>query len=320
MTHPHAGPAHPRAADAGFSLLELMVVCGVIAVLFGLGIGYLGKTDPRAIADSVLRGELRSAQWTARAEGLPTEVRVTPGENGAAATVESLLLQPIVTFHLEPRDAVLDESLRPILGGDDVPTGRFGHGRRSKDGDRAPVLRWVATKRAADLSSGFALRLDLWLDRRGACSIAKLGAAVELRLDDEGRPLARFRMRGTQQAAALAQVLAKVALPVRQWCTLAVAMDGREAWLDLDGRELGRTSAQGEPVREDTDTLDVSPGDAPVPGIVDEVRLFAYAFGAPQRLPVEVQPDRRYRIVFDRLGVALGSTEVTLVNLQEERQ
>lgn len=296
-----------------------MVVCGVIAVLFGLGLGFLGKTDPRAVADSVLRGELRSAQWTARAEGLPTEVRVVPGEDGAPAIVESLLLQPVVTFHLEPREAVLDESLRPILGGEDVAQGRFGHGRRSKEGDRGPVVRWVATKRLADLTSGFALRVDVWLDRRAACSVAKLGTAVELRLDDEGRPLARFRLRGTQQASSLAQVIGKVAMPVRQWCTLDVAMDGREAWIGMDGRELGRTAAEGEPVREDTDTLDVSPGDAPVPGIVDEIRLFAYSFGAPQRLPVELQPDRRYRIAFDRLGTPLGSTDVKLVT-PEERQ
>ncbi|MFY9340926.1 MAG: prepilin-type N-terminal cleavage/methylation domain-containing protein, partial [Planctomycetota bacterium] len=66
----------PRSA--GFTLLELLVVIGVLSVLMGLSVGYLGKTDVSAIANSVLAGELRAAQMTARVEGAPTEVLVRP--------------------------------------------------------------------------------------------------------------------------------------------------------------------------------------------------------------------------------------------------
>src|SRR5262245_56197212 len=99
----------------GFTLLELLVVMGVISVLFGVAIGFLGRTDPQMIADSMIAGETRAAQMTARAEGLPTEVWIRPGTDGGPATVQARLLQPVLTFHLEPGEDVLAESLRPTL-------------------------------------------------------------------------------------------------------------------------------------------------------------------------------------------------------------
>ena len=310
-----------RRAAAGFSLLELMVVCGVLAVLFGLAVGYLGKTDPTIVANSVVAGELRAARFTARTEGLPTEVIVTPGVDGQPATVRSRLLEPVVSFHFEPGEPVLDDSLRPTLGGEAVAHGRFGAGRRNMLDDNAPLLRWQAPPDQVDLRAGFALRLDLWLEERLACTVAILGGVLDLRLDDEGRPRARVRLTGgTETAAAVATVHSSLALPLRRWSTVDVAFDGRELWCTINGREVGRAPARGEPLQEENDVLDVSPGGDPVPGIVDEVRLFAYAFGPAQFLPKELQPDRVYRIGYDARGEALGSTEVNLLLPEEEQQ
>src|SRR5262245_20014324 len=133
-----------RCGSRGFTLLELLVVMGVISVLFGIAIGFLGRTDPQMVADSMISGETRAAQMTARAEGLPTEVWIRPGLDGMPATVQARLLQPVLTFHLEPGEDVLAESLRPTLHGDDVAQGRFGPGRRSKEGERVPLLSWPA--------------------------------------------------------------------------------------------------------------------------------------------------------------------------------
>ena len=72
---------------AGFTLLELLVVIGVLSVLTGLSLGYLGRTDPERIANAVLAGELRAAQLTARAEGVPTEVLLRPGVDGYAGSI-----------------------------------------------------------------------------------------------------------------------------------------------------------------------------------------------------------------------------------------
>ena len=85
--------------SAGFTLLELLVVIGVLAVLTGMSVGYLGRTDPQMVANAIIGGELRQAQLTARAEGVPTEVTIRPDGEGAPWVVQSRLLQPVVTFH-----------------------------------------------------------------------------------------------------------------------------------------------------------------------------------------------------------------------------
>jgi prepilin-type N-terminal cleavage/methylation domain-containing protein len=313
-----ADAARSLRGAAGFTLIELLVVSAVLAVLFGLAIGFLGRTDPRAVADSILAGELRSAQLTARAEGLPTEVLVRPGLDGEPATVQSRLLQPVVAFRFEPGEPVLDDSLRGTFGGEDVAQGRFGHARKNRPGDKAPVLRWAVPPEVADLREGFALRLDLHLESRGACTVLRLGGLAELQLDDDGLPKARVRLQGGAVGATpVAALRSKVGLPVRRWCTLDLACDGRAAWLSLDGRELDRAAADGRPLQDEGDVLDVSPGDAAVPGSIDEVRLFAYSFGQRQQLPVQLQPDRAYRIPFDARGEATTSTAVRLL-LPEE--
>lgn len=320
MRHGDGNPELERAAiaAAGFTLLELLVVCGVLAVLLGLSVGMLGRTDPQAVADSVLAGELRSAQLTARAEGLPTEVLVRPGQDGAQATVQTRLLQPVATFHFEPREGVLDEVLRPTYGGDDVPQGRFGHARRNRAGDKAPVARWAVRPEAGDLREGVVFRLDLWLDDRAAATVLRCGGMVEAQLDSEGRLRARWKLQGgTTSATPVAALQAKTVLPLRRWVTVDVACDGRSAWLSVDGHEVDRAIADGRPLHEPEDVLDVSPGDAAVPGMIDEVRVFAYVFGSSQDLPSPLQPDHPYRIGFDSRGEPSTSTAVKLVMPEE---
>jgi prepilin-type N-terminal cleavage/methylation domain-containing protein len=271
----------------GFTLLELLVVIGVLSVLMGFAIGFLKKTDPQAVADSVLAGELRQAQFTARAEGVPTEVFLRPGVDGAPATVQSRLLQPVVSFHFEPGDVVLDESLRPMLGGEDRPAGRFGHARTPKVGDKLPLLRWPAPKAVLDLGSGFVVRF-------------------ELVLDNDGKPRARLRLVADGgDGTTLATAVAEEALPLHRWCTLDVGCDGNALWLALDGAELARTAAAGSPQQGDDPMFEVVPADAPFTGAVDEVRWFVYTFAPAQFLPHELPLEKPLRFAFDARGEAI---------------
>ena len=185
---------------AGFTLLELLVVIGVLSVLTGLSLGYLGRTDPERIANAVLAGELRAAQLTARAEGVPTEVLLRPGVDGQAATVQARLLRPVARFPFEPNQPVEDEVMRPVVQGEDVVGGRFGHARRPAGDGRAARLRWPVTPAVLDLREGFVVRLDLWLDRKAAATVLRLPPALELTLD--GRVLAETVADGTPQQDA----------------------------------------------------------------------------------------------------------------------
>ncbi|MBL9078619.1 MAG: prepilin-type N-terminal cleavage/methylation domain-containing protein [Planctomycetes bacterium] len=318
MPRPPAPAPTPRPAP-GFTLLELLVVIGVISVLLGISIGFLGKTDPEQIARSILAGETRAAQMTARAEGVATEVWVRPGVDGQAGTVQARLLQPAATFHLEPGDRFLDEVMRPQLAGEDVPAGRFGHGRRSLDGERAALLRWPLRPAAVDLRDGFVLRVDLRLERRRSCTVARFGQTGEVLLDDELRPRLRLRLRSAAGGTTLCGIEVPQALPLRTWCTLEAACDGQRAWLAVDGQELGSAVADGGLVQEDDTALELSPVEATVPGTVDEVRLSVFAFAPAQDLPIELQPQKVYRLGFDTRGEPMSNPTVEFVAPEEAR-
>lgn len=288
---------------AGFTLLELLVVIGIISVLTGLSVGYLGRIEPKELAASMVAGELRRAQLTARAEGVGTEVVVSPGRTDEPATVRARLLEPVATFGFEPGAPVLDEVLRPVLGGRDVSNGRFGHARAPLLDERNPLLRWPVTPAVLNLRDGFLCRCDLWLERRAPATVLRLPPAVELTLDEDLRPRARFRLRalGTDGTTA-ATVVGGIGLPVGRWCTVDVACDGEQAWLTVDGREVARGPAEGMPMQEGEGSFEVSPNEAPLPGIVDEVRWFVFTWAPPQTLPQVLVPKQTYRFAFDSRG------------------
>ncbi|MFN6145182.1 MAG: prepilin-type N-terminal cleavage/methylation domain-containing protein [Planctomycetota bacterium] len=293
-----------RHAD-GFTLLELLVVIGVLSVLTGLSIGFLGKSDPKMVADAVLGGELRAARLSARAEGVPTEVLVQPGADGAAAMVQARLLRPVVAFRFEPGQAFEDESLQPALGGEDAPDGRFGHGRRVAPGGKAAVVRWSPPSSLLDLRDGFVVRFDLLLESAGPATLLRLPPAIELTLDAEGRLRARLRVNGVGAGEGrLVPVAAAQPLPRGRWCTIDLGCDSRRCWLAVDGREVGDTIADGAPAQEADGVFEFAPADAAFAGIVDELRWFVYQFAAPQPLPVECEVGKPLRFGFDSRGEA----------------
>ena len=71
-----------RTSASGFTILELMVVMGVLSVLFGLSFGFLqGAANDLELAEAVLRDQLRIAALTSRSRHLPTEVWVESGDD-----------------------------------------------------------------------------------------------------------------------------------------------------------------------------------------------------------------------------------------------
>ena len=304
----------PRS-EAGFTLLELLAVIGIVSVLMGVGLGYLGRTDPELVAETILRGERRAAQMTARAEGVPTEVWVRPGVDSEPAVVQSRLLEPVVSFQFEPGQPFLDERLRPALSGEEVAAGRFGAARRPHEDDELPLLRWPVPPLLADLRDGFVLRLDLLLEERRDCVLVDMAPMLEVRLDASLRPDARLRVTDGQGQTQRKTVESRLSMPLRRWSTLEVGYDGRSFWIDVDEREFGRVAVEGMPEQEADMTLDVSPVEAPVAGVVDEVRLLAFAFASPQFLPVELQPTQTFRFTYDRRGEPVATPVIRYEDL-----
>jgi len=312
-----AGCTRPRTAG-GFTLLELLIVMGLLSVLTGMAVGVLGRRDPQMIAASVIGGACRAAQVTARSQGVPTEVWVRPGVDNQAASVQTLLLRPVAVFGFEPGQSSYDEALVPMIAGEDVPGGRFGHARSSGGSTKSALLRWPVTPAVMDLRDGFVCRLDLFLTSRTRATILKLPPAIELIVDEDLLPTMRLRLRA-DGGPSLAAVVSDVPLPLQRWCTVDVCCNGRLAWLQVDGREVANAPVAGSPLQEPDGVFEIGPAETPLPGIVDEVRWFVYEMGPPQTLPIELQPTRTFHFTYDLHGAPVAAPEVTYVPLEGDK-
>lgn len=309
-----------RETQAGLTLLELLVTAGILATLMGLGVGFLRRSDGLPEAKSAIVGMLRMAALDARTRGLPTEVLLTPGEDGAPATVRARGLDPQFVVTFEPGQRQLDARFSPTLGGDDVPQGRIGHARRPKEGDQAPAVRMQLPPEAVDLSDGFALRFDARLLQRGSGTLLRIGTALTVRLDDAGRPQARIATVGEEgRGGGTITLESQQGLSAARWCTFEIAADGSRAWLAIDGRVVAEKPQQERMRQQKGDQLELAPGGEGFACEVDELQLFAYAFAESQRLPEGALLQKTARIAFDTQGEPVAPPPIELKMVSDGR-
>jgi prepilin-type N-terminal cleavage/methylation domain-containing protein len=131
-----APPALPTSARAvvarrGFSLVELLVVLGIIAAMAGLMLGGLFRSrdgNRLLAAEQILADAIRQGRHTARSTGAPVELRLIPTVRGGEVIGAKLsgVSQTILwseTFdgkHDSNEDGVIDGS---DLGGLELPVG-----------------------------------------------------------------------------------------------------------------------------------------------------------------------------------------------------
>jgi len=136
--------AVPRVRH-GFSLVELLVVLGIIAMMASLVLGGLFRSrDSNRLlaAEQVLADAIRQGRHTARSTGSPVEVRLTPVLSGSQVTGARLGGTSRTVLWSETFDKVrdvnddsviddIDEAATPSYtdGSDGVEIGRSGNGR-----------------------------------------------------------------------------------------------------------------------------------------------------------------------------------------------
>ncbi len=276
-------------AKSGFTLMELMTVMTLIAVLAGLGIGLLGLgSNDMTIAWAVVQDQLRLAHDTARNSGRPTEVRFEQAKAGMV--VQSRVLASVGEWHLEP-DEDYYAGLRPELNGTPVEQGRYGWAMRAdvEDGKTLFVVNSQGRARF-DLSNGFSLRLEVKLEERVRTTVARFGQAFRLELDDRLVPSATLTLADPgPRPGRRVTVTGTRPLRLFQWTQLELIHDGYRLLLVVDGVNAATASARGECFQRRGDRLEISPGETPLHGLVDEIRLLAYELSEAQELPPSIE-------------------------------
>ena len=125
----------------------------------------------------------------------------------------------------------------------------------------------------------------------GRWSSVAIGRNVEvttLELRDvtgDGAPEVRLALGDATKQGPVRTVRSPSPLPLRRWVTLDVVHDGTALHLAVDGRVVGQVDALGGPLQRDGDVFEVSPGNAALSGLVDEIQLWAYQLADPVDLP-----------------------------------
>jgi prepilin-type N-terminal cleavage/methylation domain-containing protein len=308
-----SGPGE-RAAD-GFTLLELMTVMALIGILAGVGMGFLSRSgNDLEVAWSLLREKVRTAHETARSSGRATEVAYV--QIGERHGLRAKVLDVVGQWHLEPEERPF-AGLRPVLTGHYDPAGRFGACMRPDPG-KSEAMFALGTKGVDRfrLDGGFSFRIELYLEAREKCVVASLGRTFTLELDDDLRPYASMTLRepGDKPGRRVETEAEAPMLPLRRWIGLIVSHDGRELSILVEGDEVGRVAAAGEPYQDrDGARLLVSPESSPVPGKIDEIRVDAYQLDEFAELPAGVAVGgMQGTIRFDRQGFLVAPVRLIL--------
>ncbi len=311
-----------RDASSGFTILELMVVMGVISVLFGLGFGFMqGSASNIEIAESILRDQLRVAGLTARTRHLPTEVEISPAFENRPVTLRARILAVVGQWHMEPDERWPAGGLTPELYGD-YEAGRYGFAMRPEVEGASLLTLTTEGKGFFDLRTGFALRIEVKLEAREEMVLARLGEAFEITLDADLRPQGSISLAGENGGrGSRISVGAERALSLQPWHSLQFIHDGRELRLLVDDRVVDRAAARGQVFQEGNEDFVVSPSYQPVLGLIDEVQLLAYEFSQTQELPFGLTlSSSTSRIVFDRYGEVVGAPVFRLADDSDEER
>jgi hypothetical protein len=283
-------PGSPVGRLAGFTLLELLLVMGLIALLFGIGLGVFARLDlGDRVAVALVQDALRSAHNFAVARSAPARVRI----DGKTGTIRAEGMQVIGTWHFE--------SL-PIRGAFGIEGAMLG-GKLVQDGFQGQALSFAGEPARSrveipvqgdpswDLRQGFALRCAL-RPQAGAVggAVLSLGESAGLETTERGSVRAWITaevkdQHGDLQRGGRIPVEAPPgSLPPERWSVVEVQYDRRRLRLSVDGAPVAEVE-ETAPVWRLDGPLVLSPSNAAWPGAIDSLVVSAVAAHEESALP-----------------------------------
>ena len=286
------GPSVRRAPQSAFTLIELMIVMGVIALVLGIGLGSLTRLDlGDRVAQSTVQNLLRTAQNWSIARQAPARVILDP----KSGTLRAEGLSVIGTWHFEKLP------IQGALGLDGLATG----GQIVEDGYQGRALSFAGEPMRShveiavqhdpsyDFARGFLVRCAVRPASTSGGLVLALGGVIGLETSDEGGLRGWFITERIDEHG-VAQKGGKIALdspphmltPGR-WSLVELRYDRHELELLLDGVLVARVDEIAS-VWKLEGPLMLSPGQTPFPGALDSLVIGAVAGEEAAQLPSHV--------------------------------
>jgi prepilin-type N-terminal cleavage/methylation domain-containing protein len=297
------------ARRSGMTLIELVMVMGLIALMLGFGVGAIASLDIGTYGSgSLVRSTLRSAGNWSRARQAPARVRFDP-ETGRISA-EGLAV--IGTWHFEqvpPKGAFgLDGRL---LDAELVDDGFVGKALSFSNAPGASYEVPVHTDPAFSLKSGFQLQVVLRPEGTRGGPLVQLGGSLKL------EATSRFGLRVSMEtqrydpetgkpkpSGSHAQLETPAGvLQADSWNRVLVTYDQARLRIFIEGLEVARLDEEGE-VTPVTSKMVLGGGQRPWSGSMDSLVINAVGGEQDAVLPrgVSFAPDTPREIVFDGNG------------------
>jgi prepilin-type N-terminal cleavage/methylation domain-containing protein len=298
----------PRNTRRGFTLIELIMVMGLVAVLLGTGVGMLSSLNlGRRAAVGLVQNVIRSARNSAVARSAPARVRIDTAEN----TILAQGTQVIGTWHFE------SDAISGGLGLDGVSAGAA----IIEDGYIGRAVSFAGARKGAvveiriqddpgfDLREGFTLDCALRLDAPDGGRALNVGGVLGLETNSRGQLRAWMKpavldKSGEESAGGFLAIDAPGdLLRIGSWVRVRVDYDRRVFRLFVDGIEVARDDEES-PVWHIEGPLVLGDPRASFAGSIDNLVISAVVDSELAQLPkgVTFHEDAPKRISFAPQG------------------
>jgi prepilin-type N-terminal cleavage/methylation domain-containing protein len=305
---PSTNDAAPRASRAGMTLLELLLVMGLLGVLLGAGVGVLASINlGERAAVGLVQNSVRAARNAALARGAGARVRIDAANGELVAEA----LEVVGTWHFESQPTLLGAfeldggALDTVL----VDDGFVGKALAFPRGVGATASVAVQDNPSYDLSAGFRIQCAVRVDENGGGRLLRLGETIGIDVggkgvvrgwmtpevvDSTGRPM---------KGGKIVVEAPPTRVPTNAWRRVVLDYDRQRLALEIEGVEVARADASS-PVWRIDDALRLGDGRSGFVGAIDNLVISAVGASEVVRLPegVRFAPESPAWIRFDAGG------------------